>query len=45
MSIDVANTLDDKSPDGATSSAEEVPLTEAQLRRIAEDPVWTSYRR
>lgn len=42
--VNVANTLDDKWPDGASPSADEIPLTLAQLRRIAENPVWTSYR-
>lgn len=42
--VNVANTLDSKWPDGATPSAEKVPLTLAQLRSIADNPVWTSYR-
>lgn len=42
--VNVANTLDQKWPDGATASADAVPLTLAQLRSIAENPVWTSYR-
>jgi len=40
----VANTLDEKWPDGATPSAEDVPLDLAALRQIAEDPVWTEYQ-
>jgi hypothetical protein len=42
--VNVANTLDEKWPDGATPSAEDVPLDLAALREIAEDPVWTAYR-
>ena len=42
--VNVANTLDQKWPDGATPSAEDVPLDLAALRAIAEDPVWTAYR-
>jgi hypothetical protein len=42
--VDVANTLDDKWPDGATPSADDVPLDLDTLRAIAEDPVWTSYQ-
>jgi hypothetical protein len=42
--VNVANTLDDKWPDGATPSAEDVPLDLAALREIAEDPVWTAYQ-
>jgi len=42
--INVANTLADKWPAGATASAEEVPLDLAELRAIAENPVWTSYQ-
>jgi hypothetical protein len=42
--VNVANTLDDKWPDGATPSAEDLPLDLAALRAIAEDPVWTSYQ-
>lgn len=41
--INVANTLADKWPMGATPSADEVPLDLAELRAIAENPVWTSY--
>ena len=41
--INVANTLADKWPTGATPSADEVPLDLAELRAIAENPVWTSY--
>lgn len=41
--VDIANTLDDKWPHGATPSSERLPLTLAQLRAIAEDPIWTSY--
>jgi hypothetical protein len=42
--VNVANTLDDKWPDGATPSADDVPLDLATLRAIAEDPVWTAYQ-
>lgn len=42
--FNVANTLDQKWPDGATPSAEDVPLDLATLRAIAEDPVWTAYQ-
>ena len=42
--VNVANTLDQKWPDGATPSAEDVPLDLAALRAIAEDPVWTAYQ-
>ena len=41
--INVANTLADKWPTGATPSADEVPLDLAELRAIAENPIWTSY--
>lgn len=43
LMINVANTLADKWPTGATPSADEVPLNLATLREIAENPVWTSY--
>lgn len=39
--IDVANTLDNKWPDGATPSSPRVALTRAQLQAIASDPAWT----
>ncbi len=42
--IDVANTLSDKWPDGATATSPDVALSLAQLRAIAENPVWTSYQ-
>ncbi|KQZ67529.1 hypothetical protein [Nocardioides sp. Root151] len=42
--INVANTLSEKWPYGATPTAPDVALTLAQLRTIAENPVWTSYR-
>lgn len=42
--VSVANSLDEKWPEGASASADKVPLSLAQLRRIAESPVWTSYR-
>ena len=41
--VNVANTLADKWPAGATPSAADVPLDLAGLRAIASDPVWTSY--
>ncbi len=42
--VNVANTLDDKWPDGAAPSADDVPLDLDALRAIAEDPVWTAYQ-
>jgi hypothetical protein len=44
MSIDASNSTDDKWGLGSTTTADEPPLTLAQLREIAADPVWTSYR-
>ncbi len=41
--VNVANTLADKWPTGATPSATEVPLDLPALRAIAENPVWTSF--
>lgn len=41
--VNVANTLADKWPTGATPSATEVPLALPALRAIAENPVWTSF--
>lgn len=42
--VSVANSLDEKWPEGATPSADKVPLTLAQLRSIARNPAWTSYQ-
>lgn len=39
-----ANTTDAKWPYGSTPTAEDLPLTPDELRRIAEDPTWTTWR-
>ena len=44
MSIDASNSTDDKWGLGSSTTADEPPLTLEQLREIAADPVWTSYR-
>ena len=44
MSIDASNSTDDKWGLGSATTADEPPLTLEQLRAIAADPVWTSYR-
>ena len=44
VSIDASNSTDDKWGLGSSTTADEPPLTLEQLREIAADPVWTSYR-
>ena len=44
VSIDACNSTDDKWGLGSSTTADEPPLTLEQLREIAADPVWTSYR-
>ena len=44
VSIDASNSTDDKWGLGSHTTSDEPPLTLAQLREIAADPVWTSYR-
>ena len=44
MSIDASNSTDDKWGLGSSTTADKPPLTLEQLREIAADPVWTSYR-
>ena len=44
MSIDASNSTDDKWGLGSATTADAPPLTLEQLRDIAADPVWTSYR-
>ena len=44
VSIDASNSTDDKWGLGSSTTADEPPLTLRQLREIAADPVWTSYR-
>ena len=44
VSIDASNSTDDKWGFGSSTTADKPPLTLAQLREIAADPVWTSYR-
>jgi hypothetical protein len=44
VAIDASNSTDDKWGLGSHTTADEPPLTLAQLRAIAADPVWTGYR-
>ena len=44
VTIDASNSTDDKWGSESATTADEPPLTLAQLRDIAADPVWTSYR-
>ncbi len=44
MTIDASNSTDDKWGLGSAPTADQPPLTLEELREIAADPVWTSYR-